>query len=111
MASPLVLTRPQILAFRRRAGALDARLPWGPGSLRQAAWAGLLGGRSVHEAALEFHALCEGLAAVESRGMLPRGDAERLWREALGALVRGFAEPGPRRRQRKGTVTGPGTRR
>jgi DNA glycosylase AlkZ-like len=41
MASPLVLTRPQILAFRRRAGALDARLPWGPGSLRQAAWAGL----------------------------------------------------------------------
>jgi len=32
-------------------------------------------------------------------------------KEALGALVRGFAEPGPRRRQRKGTVTGPGTRR
>src|SRR4029079_4530644 len=30
---------------------------------------------------------------VESRGMLPRGDAERLWREALGALVRGFAIP------------------
>jgi AcrR family transcriptional regulator len=73
--------------------------------------AGLLGGRSVHEAALEFHALCEGLAAVESRGMLPKGEAERLWREALGALVRGFAEPGPPRRQRKGTVTGPGTRR
>ena len=55
--------------------------------------AGVLGGRTLHEAALEFHALCEGLAAVESRGMLPKGDAERerLWREALGALVRGFA--------------------
>lgn len=53
--------------------------------------AGLLGGRSVHDAALEFHALCEGLAAVEARGMLPKDDAERVWREALGALVRGFA--------------------
>ena len=37
----LELTRSQILAFRRRAGALDARLPAGPDSLRQAAWAGL----------------------------------------------------------------------
>ena len=53
--------------------------------------AGLLGGRSVHEAALEFHALCEGLAAVEARGMFGTRDAERLWREGLGALVRGFA--------------------
>src|SRR5215471_18916189 len=33
--------RTQILAFRRRAGALDERLPGGPGSLRSAAWAGL----------------------------------------------------------------------
>ena len=37
----LELTRPQILAFRRRTGALDARLPPGPASLRRAAWAGL----------------------------------------------------------------------
>jgi hypothetical protein len=37
----LDLTRPQILAFRRCAGALDARLERGPGSLRRAAWAGL----------------------------------------------------------------------
>jgi hypothetical protein len=41
LTSPLVLTRPQILAFRRRVGALDQRLPPGRGSLRQAAWAGL----------------------------------------------------------------------
>jgi Winged helix DNA-binding domain len=37
----LDLPREQILAFRRRAGALDGRLPAGPESLRQAAWAGL----------------------------------------------------------------------
>lgn len=37
----LNLTRSQILAFRRRVGALDARLPRGRRSLRRAAWAGL----------------------------------------------------------------------
>jgi Winged helix DNA-binding domain len=37
----LDLTRPQILAFRRRAGGLDERLPRGRRSLRRAAWAGL----------------------------------------------------------------------
>jgi hypothetical protein len=37
----LKLTRKQILAFRRRVGALDQRLPPGPRSLRQAAWAGI----------------------------------------------------------------------
>ena len=37
----LDLTRDQILTFRRTVGALDARLPAGPGSLRQVAWAGL----------------------------------------------------------------------
>ena len=41
MVHPLDLTRPQILAFRRRVGALDERLPPGPHSLRRAAWAGL----------------------------------------------------------------------
>jgi Winged helix DNA-binding domain len=37
----LALTHQQILAFRRRVGALDERLPRGADSLRQAAWAGL----------------------------------------------------------------------
>jgi hypothetical protein len=37
----LSLTRAQILAFRRRVGALDERLPRGARSLRRAAWAGL----------------------------------------------------------------------
>jgi winged helix DNA-binding protein len=47
---PLELTRGQILAFRRRAGALDERLPRGLRSLRRAAWAGLTD--SVPRAAL-----------------------------------------------------------
>ena len=40
-AARLDLTRQQILAFRRQAGALDERLPAGRASLRRAAWAGL----------------------------------------------------------------------
>src|SRR5512133_64200 len=39
--SPLRVTRQQILAFRRRVGALDKRMPMGSESLRRAAWAGL----------------------------------------------------------------------
>jgi hypothetical protein len=39
--SQVRLTRQQILAFRRRVGSLDERLPPGSGSLRRAAWAGL----------------------------------------------------------------------
>src|SRR6266511_6406289 len=37
----LVLTRAQVLAFRRSVQALDERLPAGAASLRRAAWAGL----------------------------------------------------------------------
>jgi hypothetical protein len=57
--SPLELTRAQILAFRRRAGALDERLPRGVRSLRQASWAGLTD--SVPRAALlSIHVRMEG---------------------------------------------------
>lgn len=57
--SPLELTRDQILAFRRRVGALDERLPRGARSLRQAAWAGLQD--SMPRAALlSIHARVEG---------------------------------------------------
>jgi Winged helix DNA-binding domain len=55
----LDLTRSQILAFRRRVGALDERLPRGARSLRRAAWAGLQD--SVPRAALlSIHARVEG---------------------------------------------------
>jgi hypothetical protein len=57
--SPLELTRAQILAFRRRVGALDERLPRGARSLRRAAWAGLQD--SMPRAALlSIHARVEG---------------------------------------------------
>jgi AcrR family transcriptional regulator len=48
-------------------------------------------GPAVHQRALAFHALTEGLASMDVRGqMLDQVDAERVWREALTALVRGF---------------------
>jgi len=55
----LDLTRAQILAFRRRVGALDERLPPGRRSLRRAAWVGLQD--SMPRAALlSIHARLEG---------------------------------------------------
>ena len=55
----LTLTRAQILAFRRRAGSLDERLPWGAPAVRRAAWAGLQD--SMPRAALlSIHARVEG---------------------------------------------------
>jgi hypothetical protein len=57
--SRLSLSREQILAFRRRVGALDERLPRGRRSLRLAAWAGLKD--SMPRAALlSLHARVEG---------------------------------------------------
>ncbi len=55
--------------------------------------AGLLGRRRVRDAACEVHALCEGLAAVELRGSMATGEEVRIWRDALTALVSGFAVP------------------
>ena len=55
----------------------------------------LLGGRTVSEAVISFHAMCEGLADIELRGMLPPGQEERTWRTALTALVAGLAMPPP----------------
>jgi hypothetical protein len=54
------LMRKQVLAFRRRTGALDERLPNGDDSLRQAAWAGLQD--SMPRAALlSLHARVDGI--------------------------------------------------
>ena len=60
--APLRLTREQILAFRRRVGALDERLGSGADSLRVAAWCGLQD--SMPRAALlSLHARVEGVHA------------------------------------------------
>jgi hypothetical protein len=56
----LGLTREQVLAFRRRVGGLDERVPMSPESLRRAAWAGLQD--SMPRAALlSLHARIEGV--------------------------------------------------
>src|SRR5256714_13289804 len=60
--SRLTVMRRQILAFRRRVGALDERLPEGSESLRRAAWAGLQD--SMPRAALlSLHARVDGVAS------------------------------------------------
>lgn len=51
---------------------------------------GRLGTRSVDVAATAFHALCEGLAALEIRRAFPAEAAEHLWRDSLTALIDGF---------------------
>jgi AcrR family transcriptional regulator len=71
------------------------------------AGANLLGGRSVAEAAMQFHALCEGVAWIELRGNPLPPDSERCWRNAIHALVTGFAAPAPghpRRPSRRRTI-------
>jgi AcrR family transcriptional regulator len=50
-----------------------------------------LHGRTVDQATLQFHALCEGMAAVELRGRPEVSDWEAMWRQAFAALVAGFA--------------------
>ena len=55
----LELTRDQILAYRRRVGSLDERLPMSDESLRRAAWAGLQDS-SPRSALIQLHARVEG---------------------------------------------------
>jgi AcrR family transcriptional regulator len=78
--------------FGAEAGRAMARLEAKVSRLEDA---GLLGGRTVREATSGFHALCEGLAALELRGLLVAGHEEAAWRDALGALVAGFAVSAP----------------
>jgi AcrR family transcriptional regulator len=60
--------------------------------------AGLLSHTDVRRGAVEFNAMCEGLAGAELRGgtlrLLPPGQEERVWREAFETLLRGFSARG-----------------
>jgi AcrR family transcriptional regulator len=51
----------------------------------------LLGGRTIDQATLQFHALCEGMAAIELRGLFRSQDAAQVWKQAFAALLSGFA--------------------
>jgi AcrR family transcriptional regulator len=55
--------------------------------------AGALGSRSLPDATLEFHSMCEGLAAVEIRCHFTAADGHRLWTDGLGSLIAGWASP------------------
>jgi AcrR family transcriptional regulator len=57
--------------------------------------AGRLGARTVAAAAWEFHAACEGLAALELRCTFSADDSQRLWEDTLGALVAGWQHVTP----------------
>jgi hypothetical protein len=50
-----------------------------------------LGGRPVTEAVVTFHCLCEGMAALELRGIPFALDPEQAWRSAFRALLTGLA--------------------
>ncbi|HEX6483698.1 MAG TPA: WHG domain-containing protein, partial [Ktedonobacteraceae bacterium] len=73
--------------FRDAADQALARLQ---GRVARLAETGQLGQRSVAEALCAFHAVCEGLAALELRGQMLPGSAQALWRGTLGALVAGW---------------------
>jgi AcrR family transcriptional regulator len=49
-----------------------------------------LGARSVSDAICGFHSTCEGLAAVELRGIIRPSEGEHIWNDTLGALVAGW---------------------
>lgn len=51
---------------------------------------GDLGERSIEDATLEFHALCEGLAAVDARCLATGRSPGCLWEDALSSLIRGW---------------------
>jgi AcrR family transcriptional regulator len=53
--------------------------------------AGLMGDRTLETATWEFHALCEGLSSMDARCGYRGTEAERLWVDALSALVNGWA--------------------
>jgi Winged helix DNA-binding domain len=116
--SRLRVTRRQILAFRRRVGALDERLPKSAQSLRQAAWAGLQD--SMPRAALlSLHARVAGVEpstwehsslaqlwgpryttyvvpkrdfALFSLGRLPDNPKSRLRAERMAERVRAYLD-------------------
>jgi AcrR family transcriptional regulator len=52
--------------------------------------AGGLGARSMADATLQFHATCEGLAAVELRRLVSPADGPLLWTDTLHCLVAGW---------------------
>jgi len=74
MGSGLRVTRQQVLAFRRRVGALDERMPMSADSLRRAAWAGLQDSMP-RAAVLSLHARVQGV----ERSTWDHSSLAQLW--------------------------------
>jgi hypothetical protein len=56
--------------------------------------AGLLGGRTVDAATLEFNAMCQGIAVAELHNSVLFGDDPvGVWRAAFATLLDGFRTP------------------
>ncbi len=70
-------------AAARALGRLTARI-------ERARAAGLVPDRPVEELACEFHALCQGLAALELCATMSRADADRLCARSVGDLMAGL---------------------
>jgi AcrR family transcriptional regulator len=100
------------IAFQRVAGLepapplLEAReRAWVQlqGRVQRVKDAGLLGRKSVPDAARELNAMWEGLANAELRGdvlrIIPHGEEERAWRDALTTVLRGFNASAPARKK------------
>jgi hypothetical protein len=101
MTATLKLTRSEIFAFRRRAAALDERLPRGQPALRRAAWAGLQD--SMPRAALlSIHARMAGAepASWEDPSLVqvwgPRFNAYVVARRDLAVFTLGRLPDEPR---------------
>ena len=79
---------PQLVAARERAWVQLQ------GRVQRLNDAGLLDGKPVPDAARELNAMWEGLANAELRGdvlrIMPRGEEERAWHDALTTVIRGF---------------------
>jgi AcrR family transcriptional regulator len=79
---------PELTAARERALALLHA------KIQRLSDAGLLGRKSVPQAAVEFNAMLEGLGNAELRGntlrILPEGHEEQTWHDALTSLIHGF---------------------
>ncbi len=115
MTTNLELTRSEILAFRRRAAALDERLPRGRRALQRAAWAGLQD-RMPRAALLSIHARMvdtepgswEDPSLVQVWG--PRFSAYVVAKRDLAVFTLGRLpdESGPRMRARERRALGVG---
>lgn len=77
------------------------------GRVRRVGEAGGLGHRSVETAAWEFHALCEGLAALEARRLVNGEGTEDVWRDALSSLITGWEHESPGHAEKTISTQGP----